>query len=101
MVQQKKTQYRDMQIMLAIENLYSCSILELLEYCIEYYPKFSWDYHIIRNSIIRLYNNNSKRNKKICFSYGNNKNLYFHSNKEYIQLRNIKFISICDGDNND
>jgi hypothetical protein len=89
MKQQKKTQYRDMQILNAIREMGKCSILDILYYSINVYPNFPWDYHNIRNSITRLENNN-----KIKFDFIYDEVIYTFNKKEYKQSRNIKYISI-------
>jgi len=94
MTRQKKSSYRDMQILLAIHQLKKCSILELLNYCIDNYGSFAWDYHNIRNSIIRLYKNN-----KLSFTFNRSNIIYTFDGKEFKQERTIKYI-IINGDEN-
>jgi hypothetical protein len=89
MVQQKKTQYRDMQILNAIRDMGKCSILDILYYSINNYPNFPWDYHNIRNCITRLKNNN-----KINITLNSSEVIYRYDGKDFIQSRNIKYMFI-------
>lgn len=75
---QKKTSFRDAQILLAINNLYKTTIINLLYYCINTYSNFDWNYDNIRNSITRL-----EKDKKIRISYENEISNYKLNNKIY------------------
>ncbi len=90
----KKSEFRDAQVLNAIKFLKQCTILDIFEFCVITYPRFSWDYHNIRNSITRLYNdkiiNCDTKSKKIDYNY---------NGKVYKQERLINYYKI--GGNNE
>jgi hypothetical protein len=92
----KAGDYRDIQILLAVKELKSCSIIDILLYCIKNYPSFVWSYHNIRNSITRLHVDG-----KIKFGTKSDKIIYNHNNKEYKQGRTIKLIEYNENNNSE
>jgi hypothetical protein len=82
-IQQKKSEFTDCQILLAIRTLKSCNQIELLEFCILNFNKFKWNYDIIRNSIVRLQNKNKIiiTNNIIDTEYRTKNNVYLRKKK--------------------
>jgi hypothetical protein len=88
MIQQKKSEFTDCQILLAIRSLKTCTQIELLEFCIINFGKFKWNYDIVRNSIVRLKNKN-----KIILHDRIIDTEYRTKTKTYLRKKRCKFIS--------
>lgn len=84
----KISEFRDKQVLLAIQKLNRCTILDLLKYCIIQYPLFDWNYHNIRNSITRL-----QKENKILYNYDKIYVDYVRPNKIFKQSRDMKVIT--------
>lgn len=87
----KESEFRDIQVKLAIKELGRCNFIQIMEYCIMNFSKFAWSYDNIRNSITRLYKKN-----KINIEYEIIKYDYNLKNTTFIQTRRMKFISLAE-----
>lgn len=92
-----KSDLRDQQILIAIKKLIvknkskKCTIIDILEYCIEHFSKFDWSYLIIWRRI--------KQMDTITIYNKTNKNNYIFKDKTFKQNRKMMYITLRD--NND